>query len=95
MIKGTVIATVLISLCLVFALGSWKLGILSLLPNAFPAAMMLGFHATGLTDDIRFNDGELVEARWFHRDDLRTGAVPLPPRESIACRLIETWLDRP
>lgn len=42
MIKGTIIATVLISLSLVFALGSWKLGILSLLPNAFPAAMMLG-----------------------------------------------------
>ncbi len=63
-------------------------------PWPFPAAMMLGFHATGLTDDIRFNDGELVEARWFHRDDLRTGAVALPPRESIAFRLIETWLDR-
>ncbi|MDH5275323.1 MAG: NAD(+) diphosphatase [Gammaproteobacteria bacterium] len=63
-------------------------------PWPFPAAMMLGFHAAGLTDDIRFNDGELVEARWFHRDDLRAGAIALPPRESIACRLIEAWLDR-
>jgi predicted RND superfamily exporter protein len=42
MIKGTIIATLLISITLVFALGSWKLGILSLIPNAFPAAMMLG-----------------------------------------------------
>lgn len=42
MIKGTVIAVVLISLTLVFALGSWKLGLFSLVPNAFPAAMMLG-----------------------------------------------------
>lgn len=42
MIKGTVIAVVLISLTLVFALGSWKLGIFSLIPNAFPAAIMLG-----------------------------------------------------
>lgn len=62
-------------------------------PWPFPAAMMLGFLATGLTADIRFNDGELIEARWLHRDELRAGAVALPPRESIARRLIETWLD--
>jgi NAD+ diphosphatase len=63
-------------------------------PWPFPAAMMLGFHATGLNDDIRFNDGELVEARWLTRDELRAGAVALPPRESIAFRLVEAWLDR-
>ncbi len=62
-------------------------------PWPFPAAMMLGFHATGLSDDIRFNDGELVEARWLSRDDIRAGAVLLPPRESIAFRLIEAWFD--
>jgi NAD+ diphosphatase len=62
-------------------------------PWPFPAAMMLGFHATGLSDDIRFNDGELVEARWLSRAELRAGAVLLPPRESIARRLIEAWLD--
>lgn len=42
MLDGTVIATVLISFILVLTLGSWKLGILSLIPNAFPAAIMLG-----------------------------------------------------
>lgn len=42
MINGTVIATIIISLVLVFALGSWKLGALSIIPNAFPAAIMLG-----------------------------------------------------
>lgn len=62
-------------------------------PWPFPAAMMLGFHATGLTDDIRFNDGELAEARWLTREDIRAGAIGLPPRESIAFRLIENWFD--
>lgn len=42
MLKGSLVATLLISLCLIFALGSWRLGLLSLLPNAFPAAMTLG-----------------------------------------------------
>ena len=42
MINGTVIATIIISAILVIALGSWKLGLLSIIPNAFPAAIMLG-----------------------------------------------------
>ncbi len=62
-------------------------------PWPFPAAMMLGFHAVGLSDDIRFNDGELVEACWLTRDEIRRGAIGLPPRESIAFRLIEAWFD--
>jgi NAD+ diphosphatase len=62
-------------------------------PWPFPAAMMLGFHATALTEDIHCNDGELAEARWLTRDEIRAGAVGLPPQESIAFRLIETWFD--
>ena len=62
-------------------------------PWPFPAAMMLGFHAVGLSDDIRCNDGELIEARWLTRDDIRAGAIGLPPRESIAFRLIEAWFE--
>ena len=42
MINGTIIATIIISVILVMALGSWKLGVLSIIPNAFPAAIMLG-----------------------------------------------------
>jgi len=62
-------------------------------PWPFPAAMMLGFHAEARSEDIRFNDGELVEARWLTRQDIRAGAVALPPRESIAFQLIEHWFD--
>ena len=42
MLKGTVIATVIISAILILSLGSWKLGVLSIIPNAFPAAITLG-----------------------------------------------------
>jgi NAD+ diphosphatase len=63
-------------------------------PWPFPAAMMIGFHAEGRNTDIRFNDGELVEARWLSREDLRRREVRLPPSASIAFRLIEAWFDR-
>ena len=42
MLKGTVIALVLISLTLIFALKSIKLGLLSILPNLIPAGMAFG-----------------------------------------------------
>jgi NAD+ diphosphatase len=61
-------------------------------PWPFPAALMIGYHAEALTDDIRLNDGELADAKWLSRNDIRDGAVALPPRYSIAFRLIETWL---
>ena len=42
MLSGTTIALVLISLILVFALGSWRYGLLSLIPNLIPAGMAFG-----------------------------------------------------
>ena len=46
MLKGTVVALVLISLILVFALGSWRMGAISLIPNLLPAG--IGFGIWGL-----------------------------------------------
>jgi predicted RND superfamily exporter protein len=46
MIRGTVLAMVLISLLLVFALRSWRMGLISLIPNLLPALM--GFGIWGL-----------------------------------------------
>lgn len=63
-------------------------------PWPFPAALMLGFHATAQSSDIRLNDGELVEARWLSRADIRNRQVLLPPPISIAFRLIESWFDQ-
>jgi hypothetical protein len=42
MLSGTAFALVLISLILVFALGSWRYGLLSLIPNLVPAGMAFG-----------------------------------------------------
>ena len=63
-------------------------------PWPFPAALMIGFLAEALSNEIRLNDGELAEARWLTRDDIASGAVILPPRVSIAYRLLETWFDQ-
>ena len=42
MIKGSIIAFILITLVLIVALKSWRLGILSLVPNTVPAIMAFG-----------------------------------------------------
>jgi predicted RND superfamily exporter protein len=46
MLRGTVLALVLISTLLVFALRSWRMGAISLIPNLLPAA--IGFGIWGL-----------------------------------------------
>ncbi len=63
-------------------------------PWPFPAALMIGFHAEGRSADIRLNDGELADARWISRDEIAAGEIVLPPRISVAYRLVETWFDR-
>jgi NAD+ diphosphatase len=66
-------------------------------PWPFPASIMLGFHAEGLSDEIRIDTEELKDARWFTRDQLRDPAAhgfSLPRVDSIARRLIEDWLEQ-
>lgn len=63
-------------------------------PWPFPAALMVGFHAQGLSTEIRLIDGELAEARWVSRQDITTGDIILPPKVSVAYHLIETWFDQ-
>jgi len=62
-------------------------------PWPFPSSLMIGFHAIAGSDAIHLNDAELAEARWFTRADLAGGAIVLPPRASVAFRLIEAWYD--
>ena len=61
-------------------------------PWPFPSSLMLGFIAGAKTTDIELNDGELEDARWFTRDELRSGFPKLPFRISIARRLVDHWL---
>jgi len=64
-------------------------------PWPFPSSLMLGFIAKAdatVARDIRLNDGELEDARWFTRKELRSGFPKLPLSISIARRLVDDWL---
>lgn len=66
-------------------------------PWPFPASIMLGFTAQAEDDRIEVGP-ELAEARWFTADAMIRGlqarTLVLPPRVSVAYRLIEHWLKR-
>src|SRR5436190_1174367 len=44
-------------------------------PWPFPANIMLGFYAEGLSEEITLQEDELLDARWFSRDELRDPAA--------------------
>ncbi|WP_376100233.1 NAD(+) diphosphatase [Roseomonas sp. CCTCC AB2023176] len=65
-------------------------------PWPFPSSIMLGFHGEALSEEIVVDPGELRDARWFTRDEIRNHAsagFSLPRVDSIARRLIEDWLE--
>jgi len=61
-------------------------------PWPFPSSLMLGFTARATGSTLNLRDGELAEARWLTRDEVRAGVVRLPPPVSIAHRIITDWL---
>ena len=61
-------------------------------PWPFPSSLMLGFTARATGSTLHLRDGELAEARWLTRDEVRAGVVRLPPPVSIAHRIITDWL---
>jgi NAD+ diphosphatase len=63
-------------------------------PWPFPAALMLGFTAEAESQFIKLNDGELEDARWFTREQLRADDIKLPFRISIARRLVDHFLQQ-
>jgi NAD+ diphosphatase len=63
-------------------------------PWPFPSSLMLGFTARASVAPTRLIDGELEDARWFSREQLRSGEVGLPPPVSISRRLIDGWLQQ-
>jgi len=63
-------------------------------PWPFPASIMLGFTAKAISTAITIDPEEIIEARWFTRDEARAqNGFHLPPNFSIAWRLINAWLD--
>ncbi|HZU48878.1 MAG TPA: NAD(+) diphosphatase [Mycobacterium sp.] len=76
-------------------------------PWPFPRSLMVGFHAIADPDQpFSFNDGEIAEAAWFTRDEVRSALdagdwtsaseskLLLPGSVSIARQIIESWAAR-
>jgi NAD+ diphosphatase len=74
-------------------------------PWPFPRSLMVGFHAMGDPEqEFSFNDGEIAEAGWFTRDEIRealeqgdwssdrASRLLLPGSISIAREIIESWV---
>ncbi len=62
-------------------------------PWPFPSSLMLGFTARPAGGAIDLKDGELEDAVWVTRDEIAAGRVLLPPKDSIAYRLVQQWFD--
>jgi NAD+ diphosphatase len=73
-------------------------------PWPFPRSLMVGFHAVAdPAEEFSFNDGEIAEAAWFTRDEVRAALAAgdwsssseskllLPGSISIARVIIESW----
>jgi NAD+ diphosphatase len=74
-------------------------------PWPFPRSLMVGFHAVAdPSEAFSFNDGEIAEAAWFTREEVRTALAAgdwtsgsnskllLPASISIARQIIESWV---
>ena len=55
----------------------------------FPNSLMLGFHAEYAGGDIRCQDDEIAEARWFRYDELPA----VPPGTAISRWLIDAFVE--
>ena len=57
-------------------------------PWPFPHSLMIGFQAEWVSGDIVCDPAEILDAQWYRRDSLPN----IPPRISIARKLIDAWL---
>ena len=64
-------------------------------PWPFPGNIMLGFYGEGLSEAITIDPEEMIDVRWFSREQIRDHEkhdFHLPRVDSIARRLIEDWM---
>jgi NAD+ diphosphatase len=59
-------------------------------PWPFPHSLMVGFTAEWVSGEIVCDPTEIVDAQWFTRDALPN----IPPRISIARKLIDAWIEQ-
>ena len=72
-------------------------------PWPFPSQLMIGCHATALSDALTIDETELEDARWFTRAELEaareagpdgTELLVFPRKEAIAHHLVTWWLEQ-
>lgn len=68
-------------------------------PWPLPSSLMLGFHGRAVSDEIRLDDDDVEDARWFTRAQMReeaeAGTLVLPGGVSISRSLVESWYGGP
>jgi NAD+ diphosphatase len=66
-------------------------------PWPFPSSLMIGCHADAVTTDISIDDEEMVDVRWFQRDEVlmalegTSETLVVPGPIAIAHHLIKAW----
>ncbi|MGG5260062.1 NAD(+) diphosphatase [Phycicoccus avicenniae] len=68
-------------------------------PWPFPSGLMVGFTARARGTELRLQDSEIAEARWWSREELMAavadGSLVVPGGISIARRIVEHWFGGP
>jgi NAD+ diphosphatase len=68
-------------------------------PWPLPASLMIGFIGRALTTDVRVDEREIEDARWFTRAEMKAqaeaGTLALPGGVSISRSLVEHWYGGP
>ncbi len=69
-------------------------------PWPFPMSLMIGCHAEALTEEIVMDREELVDARWFSKDECAAmlmrrhpDGLTCPPPVAIAHHIIRAWVE--
>ena len=57
-------------------------------PWPFPHSLMVGFRANYVGGEIVCEEGEILDANWYRKDDLPM----IPPEISIAGKIIKAWI---
>ena len=57
-------------------------------PWPFPHSLMVGFRVNYTGGEIVCEEGEIMDANWYRKDDLPM----IPPNISIAGRIIQQWI---
>jgi len=68
-------------------------------PWPFPSSLMIGCIGGAETKDVKVDEVEIAEARWFTRDQIRAalkgegdGSFMIPPPMAIAHQLLRAWV---